>query len=108
MKNFTPVRLTSTVPAVDPKTTGRIPLFYVDDTEYSIPVEVPGNLALQAVDMTAKQGEPTATAWVMEQVLGEEGYAALLKAPMTKAEAGAIQKVIRDLVFGEPEDSGKG
>lgn len=103
---FTPIRL----PAQAPETTvGRQPLFYIGDKEYTIPVDVPGSLTLKALDMTADQGEIIATRWVMRQVLGDDGYQALLNAPnITKPELAAITKVIRELVFGEAEEEGKG
>lgn len=103
---FTPIRLPA---QAEEKPVGRQPLFYIGDQEYTIPVDVPGSLTLKALDMTDQQGEVIATIWVMKQVLGEEGYKALLNAPnITKPELAAIQKVIRELVFGEAEEEGKG
>jgi hypothetical protein len=107
---FSPIRL-QTPEAVEEKAVpiGRVPLFYVGQKEYTIPVDVPGSLTLQALDMTAEKGEVEATVWVMKKVLGEDGYKALLTHPdITKRELAGIQKVIRELVFGEAEEEGKG
>jgi|SRR5688572_22843375 len=103
---FTPIRLKSEAPTGP---VGRQPLFYIGEKEYTIPVDVPGSLTLKALNMTAEKGEVEATVWVMRQVLGNEGYQALLNAPdITKPELAAITKVIRELVFGEAEEEGKG
>jgi hypothetical protein len=105
---FTPIRLQAPE-AVQERPAGRVPLFYVGEKEYTIPVDVPGSLTLQALDMTAERGEVEATVWVMKKVLGEDGYKALLTHPdITKPELAAITKVVRELVFGEAEEEGKG
>lgn len=106
---FSPIRL-QTPEAVAEKAVpvGRQPLFYVGEKEYTIPVDVPGSLTLKALDMTATEGEVIATRWVMRQVLGDDGYKALLTHPdITKRELAAITKVVRELVFGEAEEEGK-
>lgn len=88
---------------------GRVPLFYIGDTEHTIPVDVPGSLSLQALEQVAEHGEAIGTRWLMIQVLGDESYQALVNCKeITKYEMAQIQKVIRELVFGEQEEEGKG
>lgn len=92
-----------------PIPTDREDLFEIDGVAYSIPVEVHGSMALEAMRLTREKGEVWATDWVMEQMIGAEGYKALIKCKTaTKAEVTAIQKVIREKVFGEQEEEGKG
>lgn len=106
--SFTPIRIDTKDPAVGPSA-GRRPLFYIDGVEHSIPVDVPGNLALQAIEWMAELGDAMATRKLMIEVLGEESYRALVNCTsISKGEMQAIQQVIKDLVFGEQEQEGKG
>lgn len=88
---------------------GRKPIFSIDGQEYTVPVDVPGWMALEYVEKAATEGEAVATRWVMVQVLGQAGYDALrgFKA-LEKSDLAAIQKIIRELVMGETEEEGKG
>ena len=89
----------------------REPLFTLEDkdgeiTEYTIPREVPGHFTLAALERNRHQGEAVTTPWVLEEMLGSAGYAALLNAPgLTKANLAAVNEVIRRKVFGDPEDT---
>jgi hypothetical protein len=106
-KAFEPIRVQSTdTPLAG---VGRKPLFYIDDVEYTIPVDVPSWYGMQAMEKTATMSEVEATRWLMKEMLGEEGYTALLNCKtITKPEMQAMQMVIRALVFGEEEEEGKG
>lgn len=87
----------------------REPLFSIDGTEYTIPVEVPGSMALRAMEMTRTAGEAPTTAWIMEQLLGKEGWKALRACDqVTKPQMKAIMAVCREKVFGDMEEEGKG
>jgi len=72
------LRLTSTSDEEE----AREPLFYIDDVEYTIPVEPPASIALEALHIVAEGGgspvaQMMAEDYVMTEMLGEEGYAAL-------------------------------
>lgn len=107
-EKYTPVRIKST--DADPFAgAGRQPLFYIDDREYSIPVDVPAWYGLEAMEKTATMSEVEATRWVMIEMLGQEGWDALRTCKtITKPEMAAMQQVVRTLVFGEQEEEGKG
>jgi hypothetical protein len=100
---FIPVRITT--PA-DPDAwkDKREPLFYVDDVEYTIPVKVPGSVSLEAMERFRQYGDAAASPWLMELVLGEDGYAALRRSGVEKEDLAKIGKVVRDRVFGGLED----
>jgi hypothetical protein len=89
----------------------REPLFSIEDkdgevTQYTIPREVPGSLALQAMQQFRDLGEIEGTAWLIEEMLGAKAVQALQDAPgLTRAGLAAIAKVIRTKVFDDPEDS---
>jgi hypothetical protein len=84
-------------------------LFSIDGTTYTIPVEVPGNLALQAIERTRYESETAVTAWIMEQVLGRDAYRALLDCPHVKpSQLKAITMICREKVMGDLEEEGKG
>lgn len=89
----------------------REPLFSIEDKsgevrEYTIPREVPGSFTLRAMEVYRSGGDGAATPFILEEMLGEDGYAALLAAPgLTKTNLAAVTKVIRDKVLGDPEDA---
>lgn len=96
---------TSTDSAPEP----REPLFSIDDTEYTVPVEVRATMALEAMERTRTQGEPAATAWLMAELLGEEGWRALRTSrAVSKADLRTIMEICRQKVFGVLEEEGKG
>ncbi|HET9234932.1 MAG TPA: hypothetical protein VFP10_12395 [Candidatus Eisenbacteria bacterium] len=98
----------TTTPGTDPEawTKDREPLFSIDGTEYTIPREVPGFITLQAMEVYRGGGDGAATPWIMERMLGADGYQALLKCPaVTKKNLAAINEVLRRKVFGDPEDA---
>lgn len=89
---------------------GRTPMFYVDELAFTVPIDVPASFALFALEHMSKTGDAMATRWLMKEVLGEEGYQALLDNShrITRTELRQIQAAIRELVFGEEEEEGKG
>jgi hypothetical protein len=87
----------------------REPLFSIDGTEYTIPVEVPPAMGLEAMEKTRTEGEAPATAWIMRELLGVEGWKALRECKqVNRAQMAAIMQVCRDRVFGGMEEEGKG
>lgn len=106
-EKYTPVRINT---SEDPFAgIGRKPLFYIDDREYTIPVDVPAWYGLEAMEKTATMSEVEGTRWLMIQMLGQEGWDALRACKtITKPEMAAMQMVVRELVFGEQEEEGKG
>ena len=83
----------------------REPIFSIDGIEYTMPREVPGHIALEGMEIYRKGGDGAATPWIMEQLLGNDGYRALRDCPsLTKANLLAIIEVLRRKIFGDPED----
>lgn len=54
-----------------------VPLFSIDGKEYGIPAVISASLGLKYLKMLRTQGEVVAGGWVLEEMLGEEGYDAL-------------------------------
>lgn len=55
-----------------------VPLFSIDGKEYSAPAEVPLNVGLKYGNIARRKGEEAAADYMLEQMLGEEGYEALI------------------------------
>lgn len=100
-EDFAPVRLTSK--SATPAT--RIVLFYVDDEEYSIPKRVGRNHGLRYLRTSRKQGEALAAQELLEVLIGEDGYEALMNCDDLKDEQlDQIMTRLRDMALGEVED----
>ena len=52
----------------------RVVIFYVDGKPYSVPETPPANWALNYMDAIRRHGELIASTWLMETMLGTEGY----------------------------------
>ncbi|MGA5820806.1 hypothetical protein ACPC54_23435 [Kitasatospora sp. NPDC094028] len=79
---FEVLRLTTT-PQVAER---RVPLFYIDDTEYTIPARPRMNIALQYMHLAKDQGDAVAADFLLGSLLGEEGYRALREYDQLTAE----------------------
>lgn len=78
MPGFEPLRLSTTDP--EPLDDRRIEMFWIDDTVYTIPAEMPMSWALEymhVVSTGSGQMKALATDWLLTAALGEEAYAAL-------------------------------
>lgn len=83
-------------------------IFSIDGKAYTIPKEVPGWISLEALEITARQGEALATRWLMIEMLGQEGWDALRTCKALEPHhIRAVQEVIRLKVYGAEEDQGK-
>lgn len=99
--DFEPVRLVSK-PA-DPD--DRVVLFYVDDTAYSIPRKVGRNYGLRFLQTARKQGEAMAAQELLEILIGEDGYEALMACDALRDEdLDRIISQLRDMALGAVED----
>ncbi|MGC5565343.1 hypothetical protein ACPYPG_21245 [Streptomyces sp. FR-108] len=101
---FEPLHFSSKAPTEE-----RVPIFYIDDDEYTIPKFISKSLSLNVLDRARDVGMEIAVTEAMEELLGEDGYKALLNCPSVSDEDwDAFQTIFRDLVFGKPEEQGKG
>jgi hypothetical protein len=85
----------------------REPFFYIDDTEYTIPVEgaVPPALALQAMELAGgSMGMVAAVPFILEMMLGTDGYRALRDcADITRKDFDRLSRVVSERCFGAAE-----
>jgi hypothetical protein len=56
----------------------RIALFSIDGTEYTIPSRVRPNQGLQIMHVFRQQGETSGVSFMLETIIGTEGYNALM------------------------------
>lgn len=56
----------------------RVTLFSIDDTEYTIPTRVRPNHGLQIMHVFRQQGETAGVSFMLEVLLGTDGYNALM------------------------------
>jgi hypothetical protein len=100
-KPLEPVRITTANESVETE-----PLFYIDDVEYAIPVEISAGIALRYLEIAAADGENAAELYLLKTVLTEEGYAALRDAPMvTFAQFQQISQIVMDRTMGALESA---
>lgn len=86
------------------QTEERVPLFYIDDVEYTVLKRPHANVGLKMLDLLRTQGEPAAQAYVLSKLLGPDGYAALLDYDELEPEHYAhICKVAARLALGSLE-----
>lgn len=100
----------------------REPLFYIDDTEYTIPVEPSASIGLGAQDVLAEEREQllaagfdlktaTMTAmglaqkFVLQEMLGQDGYEALLGYKrLRRADLKRLMEVCSERAYAAMED----
>lgn len=82
----------------------RVPLFYIDDVEYTVVKRPNVNVGLQMLELLRTEGEPAAQAYVLGKLLGPEGYAALLDYDeLTAEQYSHICRVAARLALGSLE-----
>jgi hypothetical protein len=69
------IRLDSKAPRPETK---RVPLFYIDDTEYTVPAKPSPTVGLKYLRLLAREGEGQANEFLLRSLLGEKGYVALM------------------------------
>ena len=95
------VRLTT---SAEPAPVEKVPLFYIDDVEYDMPARIGPNVGLKALRMARTHGADVAEAWLLEEVLGTEGYEALMNFDdLTGTQLEQIMGIVRDHVLGQEE-----
>ncbi len=110
---FTPLVLSTTRP--EPLDTRRVVLFEIDGTRYTIPFEIPMTVGLTYIAKVAS-GDPAdlvgATDDVLREVLGPDGYTALLAYKHLRREHfEQILAIVMRLVMGTlepPKESANG
>jgi len=86
-----------------------VPVFYIDDVEYSMPRRVHPNVGLQYLRMARDKGPEIAVVWLLEEVLGTEGYEALMGYDaLTDEQLGQVMEIIKRNALGAQEKQGNG
>lgn len=105
-ESYVPFRIDTSQPPVE---TDRIPLFYIDDKEYTGPSRVSVATALKALEIAATKGI-TAGAWhCLIESIGQDAYDDLIACEhVTFEQAQGLMTKISDMYFGQAmELSGK-
>lgn len=98
--DFEPIRIEADEDVVDE----RVPLFYIGDTEYTIPKEIPSGAALQYLRVAGERGEQFAAPILLTRVLGEDAYSALEESKgLTDKQLEQIIQLVVDLSLGRRE-----
>lgn len=98
--DFEPIRIEANEDVVEE----RVPLFYIGDTEYTIPKVIPTGAALQYLRIAGERGEQFAAPLLLTRVLGEDAYQALEDSKALEDEQlERIIKIVIDLALGRKE-----
>jgi len=81
----------------NPETSRRDVLFTLDGEEYTVLANPPASLMLTYFDKIRKNGVNVAFSWALEEMVGEDGYSALLNSP--KVSADDFQAVARAVLM---------
>ncbi len=82
----------------------RVILFYIDDRPYTVPAHPGAELSLQALDVTRTQGQEVGIAFMLRQMLGDEGYVALMNyRGLAPEDLGKVIKKASDILNGALE-----
>lgn len=97
------------IPSNDDFVEERVPLFYIGDTEYSVPTVVPPGVALEYLREVKAGGQDAAAGALLSRVLGEEAYSALeTSRALTEEQLNQIIDRVMDLSLGrEVKKEGK-
>jgi hypothetical protein len=87
----------------------RVPLFSIDDTEFTMLAEPPASLALRFLRRQQRDGADAGFEFAMEHMVGPDAYDALLNyEPLTRDQFAQVSKVVIDTLLGAletPKDS---
>jgi hypothetical protein len=101
---FEPVRIAADEDVEDE----REPLFYIGDTEYTIPKNIPMGVALEYMRVAGEIGEQLAAPPLLIRVLGQEGYDALEQCKgLTDEQMTRIVDHVVNRALGRSEAGGK-
>lgn len=87
---------------------GQVPLFKLNGVTYTVEDRAKPALALKYLWMAKNKGESEAQLWLLEAILGEGGYEALMNYDqLTPAQLTAVMELAQQTVLGGLE-AGKG
>jgi hypothetical protein len=86
----------------------RVPLFYIGDTEYSVPASIPAGAALEYLRVAREAGPEVGAGALLSRTLGDEAYQALERSRgLTDDQLNQIITIVLDLALGRAEKGGK-
>jgi hypothetical protein len=98
--DFEPIRIAADDEVVEE----RVTLFYIGDTEYTIPKTIPPGVALQYLRTAGAVGEQFAAPTLLTRVLGKEAYEALESSRgLEDDQLQQIIQIVVDLSLGRGE-----
>lgn len=103
-QGYVPLRIDTTGPKVEEE---RIPLFYIDDEEFTGPARISAATALKALEVAYENSVPAAAFWCLIEAIGEDGYKALTERAaeyMEFEQAQDLMNKIKDMYFGQALD----
>lgn len=84
----------------------KVDLFTIDGQTYSIPAKPRANIALKYLRNVRVEGQDFAAGVMLEDLLGEEGYTALMEYDdLTMEDLNAIMMAAQKVLLGAIEDS---
>lgn len=96
------------IPADEDVVEEREPLFYIGDTEYTVPLSIPMGAALEYLRIASERGEVFAAPPFLSRVLGEDAYRALEQAKgLTGDQLDRIVQRLIDRALGRSDGEGK-
>jgi hypothetical protein len=100
-----PTQLSAASPAIielgGPTSGETIDVFTADGQVYGMPADVTAELALEGLERMA-ENEAAAIIWMLKEVFGKDGYAAL-KRTATAAQLRAVSDIVSDHILGAAE-----
>lgn len=99
-QNFEPIRFVTKRPE-DREPEERVVLFSLDDQEFTIPRKFPVSLGLKVIRTMRKRGTEIGMAELLEEVIGEDAYEALVNYPdITNDDIARLMQIVNDLALG--------
>ena len=82
-------------------------LFTLKGEDYYIPAEPPASAVLRYLHRVRTEGEESAGAWLLEEMIGAEGYMALMNYDKLKmSQLSAVMQAVQRHVMGATERAG--
>lgn len=84
-------------------------LFTINGKAYQLWVNAPASVGLTYLKMVRTKGAESAAVWIMEQMIGEDGYEALMNYPKLKEkDVKRIMDIVKEYAMANEEDSAAG
>lgn len=83
------------------------PLFTINDEGYDLWINPPASVGLTYLKMCRTEGTESAAVWLLEQMIGEDGYEALMNYPeLDSKDLDKLLRVCKDYSMGDGPKNG--